>query len=152
MDTSIQSISAQQLAAELQDSNVLLVDVRQRAQYCSCRIKQAENINFSGLHLRRLLKGVVKIESLIPSQVDFCQSLSQREKSGKKLVLYDGSSTRDCITTELKRHAEVLAKTESSDEVPTAYFIDGKLDVTEYIIIIYQDFYHCVTAVVAQLT
>lgn len=129
MNVSLQPISAEQLAVELRGHEVLLVDVRPRAQYCSCRIKQAENINFSSLHLRRLLKGVVKMEALIPSQLELCQRITQRETLGQKLVLCDASSTKDSIKTELQRHAEVIARTESTSEVPTTYFIDGKFKV-----------------------
>lgn len=129
MDVSLQSISAEQLAIELQGHNVLLVDVRPRALYCTCRIKKAESINFSTLHLRRLLKGVVKMETLIPTQTELCQKIFQRNTTGDTLVLYDASSSKDDVKNELKKHAEVLAKTSTNGVPPTVYFIDGKSDI-----------------------
>lgn len=104
----------------------LVVDTRPSSQHCCKHLKNSENINFSNILLRRLLKGVVQLSTLIPSQ-ELSQKLSLRDSEKIALVVYDSSSKLDSVKTELLRHAEVLARTDlgkTSDK--TVYFLDGE--------------------------
>ena len=102
-------------------SSVLLVDVRPNAQFCSGHIKSAENVNFSNILLRRLLKGVVSLESMLSSSEQAQRIAHRREDC--KMVVYDWCSNEDGVKVELAKHAEVLTKASNSGLV---YFLKGK--------------------------
>ena len=108
-------------------STVLLIDVRPNAQFCNGHIESAENVNFSNILLRRLLKGVVSLESLLPS-TELAEKIKSLEDHGgstesRKLVVYDWCSNEDGVKVELAKHAEVLATASGSGSV---YFLNGK--------------------------
>ena len=109
-------------------SSVLLVDVRPNAQFCSGHIKSAENVNFSNILLRRLLKGVVSLESMLSSS-DQAQKITDRREDCK-MIVYDWCSNEDGVKVELAKHAEVLAKASNTGLV---YFLKGKTAVSELI-------------------
>ena len=130
MDLSVMSVemvptTASQLANDLRSSGTgspscILLDIRPNGQFCAGHIKSAENVNFSSIILRRLLKRVVKVESMITSP-----ELSERvcgRSSDTRLVLYDGSSSVELRKAELVRHAAALCRS-SGD---TVYFLDGE--------------------------
>lgn len=121
-------ISCSQLATQLSSNGrLLLVDTRPNAQHCSKHIKHSENVNFSNILLRRLLKGVVQLSTLVPS-TELAERLTSRDSELERLVVYDACSKYDSIRTELLKHAEILAKTELRKESDwTVYFLDGKL-------------------------
>ena len=117
-------------------SSVLLVDVRPNAQFCNGHIESAENVNFSNILLRRLLKGVVSLEALLPSSElaqkivrhsstpgDEANSTSNNLEREEKLIVYDWCSNEEGVKVELAKHAEVLATANNSQIV---YFLDGK--------------------------
>lgn len=105
---------------------VLVVDIRPSTQHCSKHLKNSENINFSSILLRRLLKGVVQLSTLIPSG-ELSQKLASRDSESVRLVVYDSCSKCDSVKTELLRHAEVLARTDLRKESDsTVYFLDGE--------------------------
>ena len=109
-----------------QSSQLLLVDVRPSTQHCSKHIRHSENINFSNILLRRLLKGVVQLNAMVPSQ-ELAEKLACRDSKRVGLVVYDSCSRRDAVRAELLRHAEVLAKTGlGKDSDRTVYFLDGE--------------------------
>ncbi len=122
-------LSCGQLAIELErpcNSRFLLIDVRPNPQYCRKHIQQSESINFSSILLRRLMKGVVQLETLVPCQ-ELAQKITSRNSKEEKIVIYDSCSTTSSIKPELLKHAEVLAKTEyKSSTDNTVYFLDGK--------------------------
>lgn len=113
-------------------STVLLIDVRPNAQFCSGHIESAENVNFSNILLRRLLKGVVSLESLLPSS-EVAQKLvrdkTSSETTAQKLVVYDWCSNAEGVKVELAKHAEVLATANDSGIV---YFLNGKAKVSDH--------------------
>ena len=107
-------------------STVLLIDVRPNAQFCNGHIESAENVNFSNILLRRLLKGVVSLESLLPS-TELAEKIKSMEEHGgsmesRKLVVYDWCSNEEGVKVELAKHAEVLATASGSGSV---YFLNG---------------------------
>ena len=107
-------------------TGILLIDVRPNAQFCSGHIETAENVNFSNILLRRLLKGVVSLESLLPS-TELAEKIKSLEEHGgstepRKLVVYDWCSNEDGVKVELAKHAEVLATASGSGSV---YFLNG---------------------------
>ena len=107
-------------------TGILLIDVRPNAQFCSGHIESAENVNFSNILLRRLLKGVVSLESLLPS-TELAEKIKNLEEHGgstesRKLVVYDWCSNEDGVKVELAKHAEVLATASGSGSV---YFLNG---------------------------
>lgn len=107
----------EKLAQELKSyrSTVVLVDVRPAGHYNCNHIKNADNLNFSSIILRRLLKGVVKLESMLASK-ELAQKLCN-PGSRTRLVLYDGASTAATQRQDLLKHAEVLySATEESDD------------------------------------
>ena len=108
-------------------STVLLIDVRPNAQFCTGHIESAENVNFSNILLRRLLKGVVSLESLLPS-TELAEKIKNGDGHGepRKLVVYDWCSNEEGVKVELAKHAEVLARDSGSEFV---YFLNGK-DIT----------------------
>lgn len=120
-------IPCSQLADQLKgDARLLLIDTRPSAQHCSKHITASENVNFSNILLRRLLKGVVQLGSLLPSK-ELSQRLASRDSEQERLVVYDSCSKWDSIRTELHKHAQVLAKTDlGKDTDLTVYFLDGE--------------------------
>ena len=111
---------------------LLLIDIRPNGQYCSNHIKQAENLNFSNILLRRLIKGVITLDAMISSPKLAEKVCGGRCCTAQKLIFCDTSSTAEGIKPELAKHAEVLCTdctgrcTEVSAEQQVAYFIDGK--------------------------
>ncbi len=125
-------VSCSWLAKELDccssEARILLIDTRPGAQHGSKHIKTSENINFSNILRKRLMKGIVQLNTMIPSK-ELEQRLSQRNSEKEKLVVYDACSRCDCVWTELVEHAEVIASTDHSKESDnTVYFLDGGLD------------------------
>ena len=117
-------------------SSVLLVDVRPNAQFCNGHIESAENVNFSNILLRRLLKGVVSLESLLSSSEltqRIVRSRTQEDDNKvedtdrkQKLIVYDWCSNEEGVKVELAKHAEVLATANNSE---TVYFLNGKTPI-----------------------
>ena len=132
------SISVKDLERDLRPnqpstaSTVLLVDVRPNAQFCNGHIEFAENVNFSNILLRRLLKGVVSLESLLPS-TELAEKINDHHDESRKVVVYDWCSNEEGVKMELAKHAEVLATASGSEFV---YFLNGK-----DLLIIHQVFY-----------
>lgn len=120
-------LSCAQLADQIESSTrLLLIDTRPNAQHCAQHVKASENVNFSNILLRRLLKGVVQLGSLLPSK-ELEQRLASRDSEREKLVLYDSCSKCDSVRTELLKHAQVLARTDLNKDSDTrVYFLDGK--------------------------
>jgi hypothetical protein len=59
---------------------------------------------------------------------ELAHKFDSRDSEQMGLVVYDSSSQRDSVKTELLRHAEVLARTDSGKVADsTVYFLDGKL-------------------------
>ena len=128
-------LSIEELTGDLQpeeatsSSSVLLIDIRPNAQFCNGHIESAENVNFSNILLRRLLKGVVSLESLLPSG-ELVQKICKSDRESddatrkpRKLVVYDWCSNEDGVKVELAKHAEVLATASGTD---TVYFLNGE--------------------------
>lgn len=112
-------------------SSMLLIDIRPNAQFCNGHIDSAENVNFSNILLRRLLKGVVSLESFLPPG-ELAQKICKSDQfSGgtddtmkdQKLIVYDWCSNEDGVKVELAKHAEVLATASNAGVV---YFLNGK--------------------------
>lgn len=121
-------ISCSQLASQHEESETrfLVVDTRPSSQHCSKHLRNSENINFSNILLRRLLKRVVQRSTMISSK-ELAQKLDSRDSEHVGLVVYDTCSKRDSVKTELLKHAEVLARTDLSKAADsTVYFIDGE--------------------------
>jgi dual specificity MAP kinase phosphatase len=74
------------------------------------------------------MKGVVTLETHIPSP-ELASKITKRDSSSQKIVLYDGSSSKEGVKVELEKHAEVLCRTEHSTQSDrTAYFLNGGFD------------------------
>lgn len=127
----VRDLRPEQPSSSTAASTVLLIDVRPNAQFCNGHIESAENVNFSNILLRRLLKGVVSLESLLPS-TELAEKIKSRtselEEHGgstesRKLVVYDWCSNEEGVKVELAKHAEVLATASGSGSV---CFLNGK--------------------------
>ena len=81
----------------------LLIDMRSCAQFCVKHIKEAQNLSFSPILVRRMLKGSIALDSLITDH-----DLLQRLASSGKVVLYDNCSCQSETRPELVRFAEIL--------------------------------------------
>ena len=112
-------------------SSILLIDIRPNAQFCNGHIESAENVNFSNILLRRLLKGVVSIESFLPSR-ELAQKICKGDQftggtddktKDQKLIVYDWCSNDDGVKVELAKHAEVLATASNTGVI---YFLNGE--------------------------
>ena len=126
-------ISSHQLARALQkhSKRLLLVDVRPGGQFCANHIAGAENLNFSNILLRRLLKGVLKLEAMLTSP-DLIERVCRR-RHATQLVLCDLSSTQAGLRSELAKHAEVFVNCLKEKDVNdglrhkyTVQYVDGK--------------------------
>ena len=110
MAFSLEPLSCEQLACALTqsppDADLLLLDVRPSGQFCSGRVCGAENLNFSKILLRRLLKGVVKLESMLSSP-ELMERVCRR-RHATRLVLCDAGSSPANRRPELLKHAEVF--------------------------------------------
>ncbi len=129
MEAKLSPITAECLAAELSQGSHCLVDIRPSSQHCCQHIKNSDNVNFTNILLRRLTKGVVKLNTHISNQ-ELVEKLTQRDPSSTKLILYDNSSSSTgSIKSELLKHAEVLYKTNhlSRPNSSQVYYLDGKL-------------------------
>lgn len=122
-------VSAASLAKELSESSgFCLIDVRPSSQHSCNHIEHSDNVNFTNILLRRLTKGVVKLNTHISNQ-ELVEKLTQRDPSSTKLILYDNtSSSTGCIKSELLKHAEVLYKTNHSSQPNSSqvYYLDGE--------------------------
>ena len=99
---------------------IILVDIRPCAQHYSEHIVHSENVNFSSILLRRLLKGIVLLSSIL----QYDKTLYDRLRDSEEwLVLYDSSSTSDSIRTDLIKHGNIMLKNRQPDN--KVYFIDG---------------------------
>lgn len=105
---------------------LLLVDIRPSAQHCSKHIVHSENVNFSSILLRRLLKGVVELSSLLQYDQALHERLACRDSEEERLVLLDSCSSKDSIRTDLVKHGNILAETKHGKESDCrVYFVDG---------------------------
>ena len=107
---SLVPLSSEQLALALQSTpqaaGLLVVDVRPSGQFCSGHVLGAESLNFSNILLRRLLKGVVKLEAMLTSP-ELIERVCRR-RHATRLVLCDSGSSSTCHRPELLKHAEVF--------------------------------------------
>ena len=131
---SLTAVSTEHLALALRETARahLLVDVRPSGQFRSGHIRGAENLNFSNILLRRLLKGVVKLEAMLTSP-ELIERVCRRRHT-TQLVLYDSGSSSTSRRPELLKHAEVfvncLRERDSKEGLHHGYtvqYIDGKL-------------------------
>lgn len=123
-------VSIDWLANEVSESNgscLVIVDIRPSSQHCCSNIQSSENINFTNILLRRLMKGVVPLSTHVSSQ-QLVQRITERDPACTKLVLYDSCSKEGCVKSELKNHAEVLYKTNccNGSDASLVYYLDGK--------------------------
>lgn len=130
---SLAPLSCAQLASALQrhSRDLLLIDVRPSGQYCSSHIRRAENLNFSNILLRRVLKGVIKLETILTSPERMERVCRRRHAT--RLVLCDLASTAACVKPELPKHAEVFVncfkEKDAKDGMQHQYtvqFVDGE--------------------------
>lgn len=115
-------LTVAQLAKDLAhgDLGLLVLDIRQYREYCTDHIHTSENVNFSTIVLRRLLKRLVQPQSVIvPSEL--AERVCGRSPD-TRLVLYDGNSSAETKKQELVRHATALCRRSGE----TVYFVDGK--------------------------
>ena len=127
-------VSVEQVACYLPTAphrSYLLVDVRPSGQYCNGHIRGAENVNFSNILLRRLLKGVVKLESMLTSP-ELIERVCRRRHT-TQLLLCDSGSSAACRKPELLKHAEVfvncLRDRDAKEGLHQGYsvlYVDGK--------------------------
>lgn len=113
------------------DTDLLLIDIRPSGQFRSGHIRQAENVNFSNILLRRLLKGVVKLESMLTSP-ELVERVCRRRHTTQLVLCDSGSSSTSC-RPELLKHAEVfvncLRDRDAKEGIQHGYlvqYIDGK--------------------------
>ena len=124
------SQTPEQLVASLESPDLLLVDVRPSGQFCSGHVRTAENLNFSNILLRRLLKGVVKMEAMLTSP-ELVEKVCRRRRTNTLVLCDSSSSSTSCRRPELVKHAQVFANTlRERDALEhdsyTVYYIDGK--------------------------
>lgn len=120
-------LSPAEVAAGLESNSLFLIDVRSSGQYCTKHVKSSENLTFSNILLRRLLKGVVPLESLLPPQDALMERLCSG--SGKPVVIYDSGSVAGNTRPDLAKYAEVICKAARcvhEDCRRTIRFIEGE--------------------------
>lgn len=116
--------------------DVVLIDVRPNGQYCSSHIRKAENLNFSNILLRRLLKRVITLDAVI-SLPELAERVcgGARGCAAQKLIFYDTLSTAANVRNELAKHVEAIYTNRAAEEFASeqqarvAYFVDGKESV-----------------------
>lgn len=81
----------------------LVLDIRSFSLFCGKHIQSAQSLSFSPILLRRLVKGSVKLDSLITDE-----RLLNSIANSKQIVLYDQSSTPVNTKPELVKLAETL--------------------------------------------
>ena len=86
--------------------HLLVLDVRPNGQFCGGHILGAENLNFSNILLRRLLKGVVRLETMLTSP-ELVERVCRRRLT-TQLLLCDAGSSAAHRRPELLKHAEVF--------------------------------------------
>ena len=128
---SLSPLAPDQLAASLNSDHLLLVDVRPGGQFCAGHIRGAENLNFSNILLRRLLKGVVKLEAMLNSP-ELVERVCRRRLT-THLVLCDAASSTAGCRPELLKHAEVFVNClrerdakEGLEHGYSVHYVDGK--------------------------
>ena len=124
-------VTAEQVAESHNDAQLLLLDIRPNGQFCSGHIQGAENLNFSNILLRRLLKGVVKLETMLTSP-QLVERVCRRRHS-TQLLLCDGGSSATHCRPELLKHAEVFVNSlrerdakEGLQRVYSVQYLDGR--------------------------
>ena len=107
------------------------MDVRSSGQFCSGHILGAESLNFSDILLRRLLKGVVKLEAMLTSP-ELIERVCRR-RHATQLVLCDSGSSSTCRQPELLNHAQVFVNCLSERDAKeglrhryTVQYVDGR--------------------------
>lgn len=94
------------LLEERQDGDEwLVVDVRSFVLYCGKHIRGAQNLSFSPILVRRLLKGAISLDSLITDS-----RLLTSIANANHVVLYDTHSTPSNTKDELIKLSETLQK------------------------------------------
>ncbi len=130
MDLQLLPLSTAEVAAGLKTSNFLVIDTRSSGQYCTNHIKNAESLTFSNIILRRLLKGNVVLESLIPSHDPLREKLCRGTEGARYIVvIYDSGSAAGKVRQDLAKYAEVICKARSigdDDCKHTVHFVDGE--------------------------
>ena len=131
---SLKSVSPQQLTSRLSPClrrDLLLIDIRPSGQFCGGHILEAENVNFSNILLRRLLKGVVKLEAMLTSP-ELVERVCRRRHTTQLVLCDSGSSSASC-RPELLKHAEVfvncLRDRDAKEGIQHGYsveYVDGK--------------------------
>lgn len=128
---SLVPVTPEQVAVSYDPSRYLLVDVRPSGQFCSGHIQGAENLNFSNILLRRLLKGVVRLETMLTSP-ELVERVCRRRLT-TQLVLCDSGSSAAHHRPELLKHAEVfvncLRERDAKEGLQHGYsvqYVDGK--------------------------
>ena len=97
-------INPSEIAGMLSNNvNCLILDIRPFSLYCGKHIRGAQSLSFSPILLRRLLKGSIKLDSLI-TDPDLLNAIS----TSKRVVLYDTSSTPVNTRPELLKLTETL--------------------------------------------
>lgn len=121
-------LNAEWLSRKLQENEgevCCLIDIRPSSQHCCKHIKTSENVNFNSILLRRLMKGVVGLDTHI-SDPQLVETITTRDPSSTKLILYDSCSSEGCVRAELQKHAEVLYKTNHCQPNSTqVFYLDG---------------------------
>ena len=81
------------LQMEVQNSKLLLIDVRPFPEYCQAHIEGAINLAVPSLMLRRLKKGNMRLSSLITS--DAAKEKFESRSEVERIVIYDYDTMRE---------------------------------------------------------
>ena len=136
MNAKLSPLSCEWLSKEILENEgrgCCLIDIRPSSQHCCKHIQSSENVNFTNILLRRLVKGVVGLDTHISDPL-LVKTITMRDPSCTKLVLYDSCSSEGCVRAELCKHAEVLYKTNHSSQTSSTqvYYLDGECTVFAY--------------------
>ncbi len=130
MDYDLLPLGVSEVASRVEaNDNLLVIDTRSSGQYCSKHVKNAENLTFSNIILRRILKGLVTLDSLIPSQDPFLKKLCSGGETAKyNVVIYDSSSAAGAVRSDLAKYAEVICKAGTVGQgcKKSVHFINGE--------------------------
>ena len=121
--------SPERLVQEIQQGmcDLILIDVRPSVHYSLKHIVHAENLNLSKIVIRRLLKGVVSLKSMLQSSPSLLDKLGGSQCP--RIVLCDDGSSAEHPLPDLLRHAEVFwlycASGDQGSRCSDVYILDG---------------------------
>lgn len=100
---------ASRIRCPVKSQKCVLVDVRPHREYVEHHIKGAVHLHLNAMQLRRLVKGVSELETILTDER--CkETLKKRYGADVEFVLYDDSSSEWNLLSDIKSYASILQK------------------------------------------